>query len=183
MAHNLIRSFLNVPLKNHLPTLRDDLFFPLEQSFDDFFQNFFSESSLDTIKGKSGYPRLEAGVEGNHWVVRAAVPGVSYDSLNVEIEEKPNPTASTTYEQKTLEPVRVLRISGKMSEEYESPKDAKLYRKELRKSSFSREMNLPYEAEGQPEASLKDGILTLKWKLKSKEEPRTNTVKVQIRQE
>jgi len=168
-AHNLIRSFLNPSVPS-----REDLFFPLEQSFDDFFNSFFG-CGLDPAKAKSGYPRIEAGVEGENWVVRAAVPGVKFDALNVEIEDK-------LVDQSWGIEQRILKISGRMSEEYESPKDSRMVRRELRKTSFSREMILPAEADGQPEATLQDGILTLKWKLASPESPKKNVVKVPIKQ-
>jgi HSP20 family molecular chaperone IbpA len=173
------------PFGHVIPILRDDLLFPLEQSFDDFFNGFFG-SSLDSAKSKSGYPKLEAGIEGDNWIVRVAVPGVTYESLNVEIEDKPQgdihfPKGDIHFVQRTIAPLKMLKISGKMSEEYESPKDATMYRKELRKSSFTREITLPSEIEGEPDASLKDGILTLKWKLKSIEEPKKNTIKITVK--
>jgi hypothetical protein len=58
-----------------------------------------------------------------------------------------------------------VTISGKMSQSYESPENAKYYVKELRQSVFKRTLLLPEYATKEPDAVLEDGILTLKWEV------------------
>ena len=169
MSGNLMRRFFD----GDLPTLRDDLFFPFQQTFDEVFDSFWSGNTLDKIRGKSGYPKVEVAVEGDKWVVRAAIPGVRKEDLNIEIIDK----STGVYDGQ-----RILKLSGKMAETYESPKDARFYCKELRKTAFTREITIPEEIDdiGTPETSLEDGILTLKWKY-SKDNPYKNVTKIEVK--
>jgi len=145
-----------------LSTLREDIFWPLEQHFNNFFNEFFKGSSLlDGVKASSGYPRMDVLVEDDYLTVKIAVPGLSRDNLKVEVL-----------------PDRILRISGQMSEEYHSSKDAKMYVQELRKGQFSRQLALPDWVEGDPQASLKDGILKLQWKVQEPAKEETKLIEV-----
>jgi HSP20 family protein len=149
-----------------IASLRDDLFFPLEQQFDKFFRDFFSDRSvLDRTKSSAGYPKVDLVKENNEFVVKAAVPGVDPNGVNVEIL-----------------PEGILRISGQTSEEYRSPQDSNYYVRELRMTRFSRELSLPDFIEGDPQAKIKDGLLTLRWKCKPKilEQPKVKQIKVDI---
>lgn len=129
--------------------LRDDLFFPLQDTFDGFFQSFFNTDGLfNSVKGKAGYPKMEVGIEGNEWVIRMALPGVKQEDLIVQVDETKG---------------KVLHIQGQMAEEYQSPKESQYFVRELRKSKFVREIPLPDGLIGDPDAVMKDGILTLKW--------------------
>jgi HSP20 family molecular chaperone IbpA len=56
-----------------------------------------------------------------------------------------------------------------MSEEVQTK--GKYAIRELKKSSFSRTISLPSWVQDDPDASMKDGILTLKWPLPKSEEP------------
>lgn len=131
-------------------SLRDDLFSPFEQVFDDFFANFFRGSTFDKVKSTSGYPKMDIFEEDGYWVVQAAIPGVKPEDVEVEIVPQEEV------------PFLTLRISGKMSEEVQT-KDVKYEVRELKKSSFSRTIGLPGWVEGDPEASIKDGLLKLRW--------------------
>lgn len=136
-----------------LSLMRDELFFPVQETFDRFFHDFFGSDSLfDTVKGKGGYPKMELGTQDNCWVVRAAIPGVKEEDLSLEVDE-------------SNKSMPVLRIQGQMSSEYQTPEGAQYFVRELKKSKFVREVTLPKGLEGEPEVVLKDGILTLKWKL------------------
>jgi HSP20 family protein len=138
---NLARRLAESPFN----VFRDDLFFPLEQGFDDFFNGFFGNSVLDGVKSGTGYPKLDATIEGEQFVVRAAIPGVKPDDVVVDVLKD------------------VVRVSGCMSGEYKK-EDASYYVRELHKSKFMREFRLPEDVVGDPIAEIKDGILTLKWK-------------------
>jgi HSP20 family molecular chaperone IbpA len=152
------------------PTLRDDFFFPMQEAFDSFFDDFFGTKSLDTIKGKGGYPKMEAGIEGNYWIVRVAVPGVKEEDLLVQVDES--------------QKQRVLRIQGQMAEEYQSPEGSQLFVRELRKGKFVREVAIPSGLVGEPEALLKDGVLTLRWEKPPEEGEVTSAVrKIPIKKE
>jgi len=149
--------------RNALVPRREDFFFPLEQTFNKFFDDFFSSDRLDTVKGVGGYPKMNAYVHDNELVMHVSVPGLGADNVKLEVTQD-----------------NTLVITGKMSEEYSTPKDAKLgWRHELRQSAFERHFKLPDYVEGDPEARLKDGILTLRWKTKfAKELAQGSTTKV-----
>lgn len=148
------------PLNNlsQFSKLRDDFFFPIQETFDRFFQDFWgADNILNSVKGKGGYPKMEIGTEGDYWVVRVAVPGVKEEDLLVQIDE----TGSGSTMVKKLP--RILRIQGQMAEEYQSPEGAQYFVRELRKSKFVREVVLPDGLTGEPDAMMKNGVLTLKW--------------------
>jgi HSP20 family protein len=149
-----------------LASLRDDVFFPLEQQFDKFFRDFFSDRSvLDRVKSSGGYPKVDMVEENNEFVVKAAVPGVDPKAVNVEVL-----------------PEGVLRISGQTSEEFRSPQNSNFYVRELRMTRFSREFSLPDFIEGDPQAKIRDGLLTLKWQCKKKEadQPKVKHIKIDV---
>ncbi|CAK9251253.1 unnamed protein product [Sphagnum jensenii] len=129
--------------------LRNELFFPLEQHFDRFFQDFFNPKEGKSIVS-SGYPKLDAVRTNDEFLVKVAVPGVTLENLKIEVDEN-----------------NVLQISGEMSSEYKQD-NSDFYVRELHKSRFSRSLSIPVDVDGDPEALLKDGILQLKWKLHPK---------------
>lgn len=139
---------------------RDEFAFPLMQYFDEFFSDFW-KGGANSIRSRGSYPKLEMSVENDELVLRAAIPGVKQEDINAEVIE--------------TEGCKKLRITGKMSEVhcYETP--TCYYHRELRKSQFIREIVLPSEVDNQiPEATLEDGILTMRWKLVSKKEETQN---------
>jgi HSP20 family protein len=151
-------------LHSDFPALREDLFFPIEQHFNQIFNEFFGKNSLNSVVSKSGYPKMDVGVEGSQFVVRAALPGLEEKDVQVE-----------------LTPERVLRIAGQMSEEFQSPEGSRYWAKELRRSQFLREVALPKDLEGDPVATMKAGILTLSWDLPKKPEdtkPKTKIIEI-----
>ena len=170
MTRDLVRRFY----EGDLSTLRDDLFFPFQQVFDEVVDSFWNKSSLEAIKAKSGYPKVEVGIENNQWVVRAAVPGVKQQDLSVEVIDNSKGVHKEQF---------VLKLQGKMSEVYESPKDTRFYVRELRKTAFTREVIIPDAVENKqsPEASLEDGILTLKWNITQGNKSQSNVTKIAIK--
>jgi HSP20 family protein len=148
---------MNLIRKNSLtPSLtsssRDEFFFPIEQYFNKFYQDFFKDFNYDNVKTSVGYPKMDIFSDDEHLYIKAALPGMKAGDVKLEIlpskgEEK------------------ILQISGKMSEEFQSEKDAQYFVKELKKSTFLRQIILPsYVSEDEPETKFKDGILTIKWK-------------------
>tara|TARA_Y100000034_G_scaffold38278_1_gene46979 strand:- start:2510 stop:2980 length:471 start_codon:yes stop_codon:yes gene_type:complete len=144
---NLIRRD-TFPLFSH----RDDFFFPIEQHFNKVLDEFLG-SSTGIKASSSGYPKMDVSKEDDKLVVKIAIPGVASEDIQVEVHEG------------------ALKISGKMSEEYQSSEGAHYYVRELKKSSFVRHLTLPNWVEGDPEAAMKDGILRLSWPTPKEVEP------------
>ena len=87
-------------------------------------------------------------------LLTAEIPGISKEDLNLKIQNK------------------VLHINGKRQVAY--PDDAKVLRRERGSREFNRTVELPFEVQvDQCEATLKDGILTLKMKKAEAEKTRT----------
>jgi len=164
MGPNLPR-LNNGSLFSDFPAIREDLFFPIEQHFNQVFNEFFGKGALNSVVAKSGYPKMDVGIEGNQFVVRAAMPGLEVEDVHVEIT-----------------PDRILRVSGQMAEEFQSPEGpGKYWAKELRKSAFLRKVALPQDLEGDPQATMKAGILTLAWDLPRKEEVKPKTKLIEVK--
>ena len=80
--------------------LRDDLFFPLEQTFEKFYRDFFGDkSNFNIAKSSSGYPKTNAYIDGEHFKMLFSVPGVSKDDLVL------CPEVRKTSEKAVLEPL------------------------------------------------------------------------------
>jgi HSP20 family protein len=151
----------DVPVSD-LSILRDQLFAPFEQVFDNFFDNFWKSPVLDRAKSFTGYPKLDIGMENGDFVVRATVPGIAPENVSVAIKD------------------RTVRISG--SNTYKSPENSQYFVREISRRAFVREFTLPDNIpDKDPEATIKDGILVLRWELPkevtSKEAPRNIPIK------
>lgn len=134
--------------------LRDDLLFPLEQTFNKFFEDFFgNKSNANVAKANSTYPKYNAYMEKDYYKVVVAVPGVALEDLEVDRGV-----------------AGAVIIRGKSSKKYQSQSDSQFYVREIRLSTFERLINLPEGVDGEPEeAVLADGLLTLTWKLTPKD--------------
>lgn len=132
---------------------RDDFFGPFESYFNDVFDEMFSGFSGLKSQGRKGFPVLDVLIDDGKWIIEASVPGVKPEHLKVEIDP-PN----TNPEKQAL---RLLKISGHMEQQYSET--AEYHKKELRRSSFERSLYLPEYVEGEPEATLQNGILKLVW--------------------
>ena len=134
----------------NLLTRRDDFLFPIESHFNKIFDQMLGPNSLkDSLKASQGYPKMDVVEDEKFLTVKVAVPGLKAEDIVVEYNNVGGELEVT--------------ISGKMSQSYESPKNAKYYVKELRQSVFKRTLLLPEYATKEPDAVLEDGILTLKW--------------------
>ncbi len=129
---------------------RDEFLFPLEAAFDKFFNDFFNQrnSLLSSAKANTGYPKINYYSNDKEIVLTLAVPGCNSEDLELSYNED-----------------NTLTIKGRMSQEYHAPESAQFYARELRQSSFVRTISLP-ETRSPPNASLENGILTIKWELK-----------------
>lgn len=109
---------------------------------------------------RPGYPPVNVYEAEEELIVRAEVPGVPKESLNVNLKGG------------------ALVIEGKEDRsEYEG---YECVCKERGAGEFSREISLPetVDAEAEPAASVENGVLTIRLKLKPREEGTTVRVEV-----
>jgi len=132
-----------------LAQVRNDFIWPMEDHFNRMVDTFIARGSADSVKANSGFPRMNVTEENGNFVIRAHVAGMSPSDISVEM----------------LPDTNTVRISGQMSEEHRSPENAVYYMKELRSSTFLREIQLPDHVKGEPEALVRDGVLSLTWSL------------------
>jgi HSP20 family molecular chaperone IbpA len=158
-----------VPFGSLIPR-REDLFAPFENYFNKIFDEFFTDSGRSCVKGRVGYPKIDVLIEKDKWIVEVAAPGATADDITVEL--LPCQEKSTK---------RVLKISGRVGEEHQYSSEAQYFIKELRRSSFERMIVLPEQVKGEPEATMKDGILRLTWQLPEVRAPAAK--KITIRKE
>lgn len=146
---------MNLPINKTFADLRDELFHPYESIFNKFFDEFFTQDEFKVGKAfTTGYPKIDIYEENKEWVLQASIPGVNPDDVNLEIKEN-----------------NTLVISGKMQEEGDLRSTPTYLIRELKRSHFSRSIKLPDNLDGDPTANAKDGILTLKWKMKDAATP------------
>lgn len=154
----------NLTFRNgNLPTnLRENLFIPFEQVFDNFFTDFFKGTNIaDKVKAQStGYPKVDVSFEDKEIVLRAAIPGVKQEDVVVEMIDN-----------------YTVEISGKVSEEY-NHKDTSYQIRELTKRNFSRRISFIDELSDPKSAIVKDGVLTLRWNAKQTKEPEKRLIQV-----
>ncbi len=148
--------------RNLLAPRRDDLFYPIEQVFDEFFSDFFRTDPLGRIKNSGGYPKMDVLEADGKFIVSVAVSGMSRDDLDVEVS-----------------PENVLTVRGRISEEHRSPENASFYLRELRRSAFERSISLPDQVQGDPKAVMKDGLLTLTWEVAKPPTPEVRRIAIE----
>lgn len=154
--------------KNSVKPNRNDLFDPFQQVFDNFFNDFYNEFSPSTVKAKSGFPRWDIFQTSDKWIVEVAATGCEPEDISVEILPVNDHQNFS----------RMLKISGRISESFQNREDCKYFFRELRRSAFERCVYLPNELNGDPEATMKNGILKLSWNLpENKSDP---TKKIEI---
>ena len=141
-------------MKNELVRRRDDFFAPFEQTFDSFFDSFFNSSPFSQIKSNSSFPKMNIVEHAGEFAISLSVSGMTSDDVSVEVDDK-----------------NVLKINGKMSAEHRSPENATYFLRELRQSSFERQVQLPDYVQGDPVAVMKDGLLKLSWSINVSQKP------------
>jgi len=106
----------------------------------------------------ANYPRLDIIDRDEDILVRAEVPGVSKDNLEVSLTDNTLTISGTTYEEKENE--------------------GNYYRQEIARGSFSRSITLPVDVDADHvSAHFRDGILELT--LPKVEKARRRTIKVE----
>jgi HSP20 family protein len=141
------------------------VFGPVSRQLDRMLNDVFGQDFTDGVKSKAGFPPLDAyTTPDGHLVVKTTVAGYSPDQINVQIL-----------------PEGVLEISGASKTDTETSEN-QYHIRELSYGSFKRQLRLPDNVEGEPVAELKDGILTLTFKLQLPEEKKPEVKKIPIQQ-
>jgi HSP20 family protein len=140
---------------------RRDLF-PAGDVLDRFFEDWpVRPSRLWLLPSLPEYTPLDVYRENGNVVIKAELPGVLSEDIDLKIED------------------HVLTISGETRSE-EEVEEEKYIRRERRYGSFSRSVALPVEAEGdKAEAAFEDGVLTVT--IPVAEEPQPEVVKVEVK--
>ena len=147
------------------PVSRDDLFGPLSRQLDRMLNEVFGQDFTDGVKNKANFPPLDAyTTKDGQLVVKTTVAGYPPEQINVQIL-----------------PEGVLEISGSTKTNGEKSEN-QYHIRELSYGSFKRQLRLPENIEGEPVAELKDGILTLTFKLQLPEEKKPEVKKIPIQQ-
>jgi len=147
------------------PVSREELFGPMTRQFDRMLNDVFGQDFFEGVKNKANFPPLDAfTTKDGHLVVKATVAGYTPEQVNVQIL-----------------PDGILEISGVTKTNGEKSED-QYHVRELSYGSFKRQLRLPENIKGDPVAELKDGILTLTFKLELPEETKPETKKIPIQQ-
>lgn len=164
-------------MANLLPR-REDMFFPLQQQFDKLFDELFGPkrlpSLLNGVKSRSGYPKLDILVTDGKYRIEVAVPGVEPDDLKIEVLHD---TGTSVFGIDAPEH-RLLRITGRMSHDYQYSNETDYHYRELTRAKFQRVIQLPDEVKGDPEAVFKNGMLTLTWSLEKSSEAEAKLIPI-----
>ncbi len=147
------------------PVSRDELFGPLSRQLDRMLNDVFGQDFTDGVKNKANFPPLDAyTTKDGHLVVKTTVAGYPAEEINVQVL-----------------PEGVLEISGSSKSNGENSEN-QYHIRELSYGSFKRQLRLPENVEGDPVAELKDGILTLTFRLQLPEEKKPEVKKIPIQQ-
>lgn len=117
----------------------------VQQEMNRLFGTFFdSPTGAGNGRTRRWVPALDLVEEGDHYVLRADLPGVSEKDVAVEFEHN------------------VLRISGERKSEHEERKEG-YYRVERASGSFARSLRLPDGIDPDSiEASFENGVLEVR---------------------
>jgi len=145
------------------PVSRDDVFGPLSRQLDRMLNDVFGQDFTEGVKSKANFPPLDAyTTKDGQLVVRTTVAGYTPEQIKVQIL-----------------PEGVLEISGSSKTNGEKSEN-EYHIRELSYGSFKRQLRLPENIEGDPVAELKDGILTLTFKLQLPEEKKPEVKQIPI---
>lgn len=144
---------------------RDDIFAPFESFFNDVFDEMWGDFSGLKSSSRKGFPVLDVIVDEGKWIIEALVPGVNVEDLTVDIEPAKDGG------------LRLLKISGRMESGQYSEK-VQYHKKEVRRTAFERSLYLPDYVKGEPDASLKNGMLKLSWEVPELRPPEKKNVPI-----
>jgi HSP20 family protein len=132
----------------------------LQQEFNRLFGTFFdSQTGERRPVARRWVPAVDLVEEGEHYVLRADLPGLGEDDVKVELDG------------------RILTVSGERSSEREDRGEG-YYRIERASGSFSRSLRLPEGVDADAiEASFENGVLEVKIPKPEAHKPRRVEVK------
>jgi HSP20 family protein len=129
----------------------------MNRLFGTFFEAPVNGESLAT---RRWIPAMDLVEEGDHFVLRADLPGVSEDEVSVELEEN------------------VLTISGERKSEHEERKEGH-YRLERAAGRSSRSLTLPEGVDPESiDAQFENGVLTVSIPKPQQRKPRRVAINV-----
>ncbi|WP_089939305.1 Hsp20/alpha crystallin family protein [Candidatus Entotheonella palauensis] len=115
----------------------------LRRDMDRLLDDFFGNSPFHFERGDGFSPNVEVSDTKESVIVKAQVPGVSQENIQVSVTDDS------------------LTLKGEMKEE-ETKDEKNIYRREFRYGSFSRTIPLPTAVHSEKaEAKLKDGVLEI----------------------
>jgi len=124
----------------------------LPRLFDEVFER-------DTVSASDAVLPVDVCQEGDRWIIRADVPGLNRDSVNITVEDN------------------VLTISGSRAGEAKK-ENSQYFVRERRSGEFSRSFRLPETADtDNVGAELTNGVLTLTIPTREEAKPRRIEVK------
>jgi HSP20 family protein len=140
-----------MPIQSIVPFYRTDVQRRFHTSIDDLINEFFNGFDLsfgNPNKDRTGYPRIDISEVNDKYILDATVPGLTREDIKIEISEK--------------EGKKFLTLRADKEEKKEEKKDSEIIRKEIHRSSFCRNFELPEAIEEDKiVASVKNGILTI----------------------
>lgn len=160
---------MNMLIRNNgtLSPRRIDLFSELNREFNRVSNEVFGAPFFKGLNKHKGYPLVDAIKENDSLILQYTVPGVKKENLNIEILDD--------------ELGHLLIVSGKLSNNYIFEEDS-YHIREMSSQDFRRIVRLPDDVDEQQERTeLQDGILTITFKLKSKEIDKPRTRKISIK--
>jgi len=135
----------------------------LQQEMNRLFGNFFDAPQGGGANGatlRRWIPAMDLVEEGDHFVLRADLPGVQEKEIEVELEDN------------------VLSISGERNSEHEDRKEG-YYRLERGAGSFARTLTLPEGVEADAiAASFENGVLEVRIPKPEERKPRKVSISV-----
>jgi HSP20 family molecular chaperone IbpA len=163
--NNLVDSFLRVP--------RDSFFTPFEQVFDQIINEVKTPGFFDKVKANSGYPKMNIWQDDKEFGITVNVAGVDPDNLKIEIEDNLIRISGQAFRKGLGEGTGLRGTEG----------ITQYFIKELTEKQFVREVKLPKKIldgpnASEPNACVKNGILTLTWSLPEIKKPTIKTIAI-----
>lgn len=119
----------------------------------------FSSYTPTGYRTAPSYPALNLWADEESVIVRAELPGVEPDDLNISVENGD------------------LTLSGSRSQT-QLPEDATYHRQERKYGNFTRSIHLPYKIEADDvEATMENGVLTLTLPRAEEDKPKKIEIK------
>jgi HSP20 family protein len=133
----------------------------IQQEMNRLFGSFFDQGTAAPANGGRRWtPAIDLVEEGDHFVLRADLPGVTEDQVKVELEDN------------------VLTVSGERRSEHEDRKEG-YYRLERASGSFTRSLTVPEGNDPEAiQARFENGVLEVR--IPKPEQPKPRRVAINV---